>query len=233
MLKSEDVLKCIEGPIEEAPGDVQANPNGNGQPVNPNIVTFVKRGPDAAGFICVTDKGGNSGKIYTCIIDTYVESPVDFFELIQLLYTATANDTIHIKIYTYGGWVETGMNIVQAIYNSKARVITEAIGICASIGAVIWCCGKERIITDSASLMFHMPSGFAFGKSQDIAEENTQISEWFKELLTRITVGILDDTDIDRVVNKRQDLFVLGETINKRISAYKAGIVNEEGKANA
>lgn len=221
-------------PVPDGVPDVPNSEKEQSQPTNPNIISFVKKGPDSPGFICVNDKEDGSGKYFICVIDTYVESPDNFFELIQLLYTASENDTIHIKIYTYGGWVETGLNIIQAIFNSRAHVITDAIGICASIGAVIWCCGKERRISKSASLMFHMPSGFAFGKSQDIAEENAIIVTWFKDLLRRITIGILDDNDIDEVVNKRKDLFVLGEVVNERIKLYKQKLIeqNLEGNTN-
>lgn len=71
---------------------------------------------------------------------------------------------IHVWIASPGGSVVEGEKIYSAILNSKAKVDTYAMGMVASIAAVIFQAGRRRVMADYASLMYHNP----YGGSSDV-----------------------------------------------------------------
>lgn len=78
-------------------------------------------------------------------------------ELLSL--DAMGKKRIVVKINCPGGSVMDGMNIYNAILDSKTPVDTYNIGIAASMGAVCFMAGRKRYMSDYASLMVHNPSG--------------------------------------------------------------------------
>jgi ATP-dependent Clp endopeptidase proteolytic subunit ClpP len=66
-------------------------------------------------------------------------------------------NVIHIWINSPGGKVMDGYSIYNAILASKAKVNTKCVGIAASIAAVIFQAGRERIMCDYGILMYHNP----------------------------------------------------------------------------
>lgn len=160
----------------------------------------------------------DGGTTYTTIISGPIMSPTEYYNLINILNTATDKDTVIIKLSSPGGSVEIGVIICNAIFNSKATVITQAIGITASIAAVIWCCGKRKSISPTATLMFHMPSSFTFGKTADIEEQSGHMQTYFKALLKSITSRILTDQEYDQMVNGRRDIFISYSELKARLT---------------
>lgn len=92
----------------------------------------------------------------------------------ELLYLDTlGKKRIQVWINSPGGVVMDGYNIYNAILKSKTKVDTYCVGIAASIAAVIFQAGRNRIISDYARLMYHEVSG-AIGKQLEIM--NTSIA---------------------------------------------------------
>lgn len=66
---------------------------------------------------------------------------------------------IQVWINSPGGVVMDGYNIYSAILQTKTKVDTYCVGIAASIAAVIFQAGRERIMSDYGVLMYHNPYG--------------------------------------------------------------------------
>lgn len=66
---------------------------------------------------------------------------------------------IQVWINSPGGVVMDGYNIYSAILQTKTKVDTYCVGIAASIAAVIFQAGRERIMADYGVLMYHNPHG--------------------------------------------------------------------------
>ena len=113
--------------------------------------------------------------------------------------------------------VETGVAILTAIENTQAEVTTEALGLVASIAAIIWLAGHQRIMQPGSTLMVHGPSGLQAGKVSDIVEECEQINSYFKEMVTKLTQGVLTPEELTRVLENREDFFLPATVINSRI----------------
>lgn len=166
----------------------------------------------------LASKGPNGERYFVSVLDGEVTAPGQYVQLVDTLYNARKGDVIHIKIFSFGGWVDTGLNIIQAIWNTQAHVITTAMSTAASIAAVIWLCGHERRVCDGATLMVHMPSGGQSGKTQDIADECSQLNDYFAYLLHYIGKDFLTDDEYDRIINRREDTFIPCDEIKRRLS---------------
>ena len=64
-----------------------------------------------------------------------------------------------VWINSVGGSVMDGMDIFNAILNSRIEVNTRCVGVAASISGVIFQAGKKRIMNDYSLLMMHNPWG--------------------------------------------------------------------------
>ena len=77
----------------------------------------------------------------------------------QLLYLEnTSCDTIYVYINSQGGCVVSGVAILDALQQSKKKIVTLGIGLCASMGALLLSCGAKkgnRFALPHCQIMFH------------------------------------------------------------------------------
>jgi ATP-dependent Clp endopeptidase proteolytic subunit ClpP len=92
-------------------------------------------------------------------------------ELLEL--DAMGKKRIQVWINSPGGIVMDGMNIYNAILKTKTKVDTYNVGIAASIAAVIFQAGRNRIMADYSKLMYHNAHG---GNSKELGVLNDSIA---------------------------------------------------------
>lgn len=123
----------------------------------------------------------------------HLDDKIDFDSAIaiekQISYL-NAQDTekeIIIKITSPGGVVQAGMIIVDAIRMSKAPITCVAVGLVASMAAIIFAVGDKRIVYPSANIMIHDPL------TQGISGSALEIQEQSQNLMTvrKLTARIL------------------------------------------
>ena len=191
---------------------VQVKPTPAVNPASPVIEpdkksTIISPGIGETGTVIVT-LAPNGSKIYTSIITGEVIFPGKYIQLLAALYSANKGDQVIIKIASPGGMVETGVAILTAIENTRAEVTTVAMGLVASIASIIWLAGHKRILMPASTLMIHGPSGLQAGKVSDIKEECEQIEQYFTDMVTKLTKGVLTEEQLKRVLEQREDLFL-------------------------
>jgi ATP-dependent Clp protease protease subunit len=98
----------------------------------------------------------------------------------ELLFLEAEDNTkpIYMYIQSPGGVVTAGMSIIDTMNFIKSPVYTYCIGMCASMGAMIFSQGQKghRYILPNAELMIHQPLGGTKGQCTDIqiAAKNIQ-----------------------------------------------------------
>ena len=104
-----------------------------------------------------------------------------------------------------GGSVYAGLAIYDTIQHMKAPVSTVAVGIAASMGAILVAAGAEskRSALPNARIMIHQPSGGSHGTASDIeiqAKEILSTKERLTQILAQHTGQKSEriDEDIDR-----------------------------------
>ena len=83
---------------------------------------------------------------------------------------------IHYQINSYGGYVSEGFTIADDIINTGAKLISEGMGIVASIAAYLLIIpdknkGGEVWAHENTIIMFHNPSGGAWGEAKLLRAE--------------------------------------------------------------
>ncbi len=153
-------------------------------------------------------------------IDDYVASLV----IAQILFLANEKKNQDIKLYinSPGGYVHSGLAILDTMDFVTCDIQTVCIGMAASMAAVLLAAGTEgkRIILPHARVMLHQPAGGMEGTASDIkihAEEILKMKATVNKILSEKTGQPVEriERDTDR------DFFMSAE------EAKEYGIVDE------
>lgn len=147
----------------------------------------------------VVQKDGNSERsfdIYSRLLNDRIifitgeiEDSMASVIIAQLLYLDSEDNTKPISIYinSPGGVVTAGLAIIDTMHLIKSEVHTYCMGMCASMGAMIFSQGTKghRYMLEHAELMIHQPLGGARGQATDIMIQARNI-EKTKKILTNM-----------------------------------------------
>lgn len=103
----------------------------------------------------------------------------------QLLYLDSINhEDIYLYINSPGGSVTSGLAIIDTMNYIQSDVSTLAIGMCASMGAVILASGTKgkRLSLAHSQIMIHQVLGGAQGRASDIKIQAERILEMKKDI---------------------------------------------------
>ncbi len=109
---------------------------------------------------------------YRMFVDTFAEDQRGLHEIFNTLWNSSNNDTLELRINSWGGLIKEGQNFYNLIKNKfkgKTTTILDSAGY--SMGALLFCAGDTRIVMEQSDLMFHDFSGFAYGKGQEIESQ--------------------------------------------------------------
>ena len=131
----------------------------------------------------------------------------------ELLYLdSESNDDIFMYINSPGGSVTSGLSIYDTMNYIKSDVSTVAIGMCASMAAVLLAAGTKgkRLSLPNSEIMIHEVLGGAEGRASDIKVHAERILETKKKMnnilanLTGNTIGKINkDTNRDYYMNAK------------------------------
>jgi ATP-dependent Clp protease, protease subunit len=101
-----------------------------------------------------------------------IDMKVANLTIAQLLFLEkeSASEDIHLYINCYGGEIAAGLSIIDTMNHIKPDVSTIAVGMAASMGAMILACGEKgkRLALPNSEVMLHQPSGGVTGQAAEI-----------------------------------------------------------------
>jgi len=135
----------------------------------------------------------------------------------QLLYLEAedSEEPIHIYISSPGGSVMAGLAILDTIQLISAPVHTYAMGMVASMAAVLFTCGEKghRYILPNAEVMIHQPLGGASGQASDIEIQANHIISLKKRLYKIISKATGQNVKTIEKESDRDNYFEAAEAI--------------------
>ncbi len=152
----------------------------------------------------------------------------------QLLYLEAedSSEPIHMYISSPGGSVMAGLAILDTMQLIQAPVHTYAMGMVASMAAVLFTCGEpgHRYIMPNAEVMIHQPLGGTSGQASDIEIQANHILKLKKRLYKIISKAtgkhvktIEKESDRDNYFEADEAIaFGLADTILETISKKDA-----------
>lgn len=154
------------------------------------------------------------------IVDVYISRhigpPHEYVELISRIRTAHTDDIIYLHLNTPGGYLDTGIQIINAMRDSKARVICVLDGTVCSMGSLIFLAAEEYVIHDHCRLMFHNYSGGTYGKGNEQIAQLESTVKWFNKMFKEICVPFLTDAECDGVIDGK-DIWLDSDEVRARM----------------
>ena len=149
--------------------------------------------------------------------------PQYYTEMFYTLRTATDTDLIYLHLNSSGGDFNTGLQIINNINASDARVITVLEARAYSMAALIFLSGDDLVVHDNCQLMFHTYSGYFSGKGNEQQAEGLAIGNWFEKVMARICMPFLSAAEIGRIL-KGSDLWMDSDEIGHRLTRIRRAL---------
>lgn len=145
-----------------------------------------------------------------------IGNPDDYSEMIHRILMANPNDMIYIHLNTSGGRLDTGVQIINAMKNSPAKIITVLDGMAYSLATLIFLAGDEMIVNDHCIIMFHNFRSGIMGKGNEITSQLEATVKWFTDLAKQIYIPFLSETEFNRIL-KGEDLWMSSTEVRERL----------------
>jgi len=120
-----------------------------------------------------------------------VGEPDAYTDMIYRITVAAPQDTVYIHLNSPGGQIDTGVQIINAMQNSQAKVVTILESTAYSLATLIFLSGDEMIVNDNCMMMFHNFNGGLVGKGNELVSELEATVKWFTSLAQDIYVPFL------------------------------------------
>ncbi|NTV70500.1 MAG: Clp protease ClpP [Azonexaceae bacterium] len=145
-----------------------------------------------------------------------LQEPQYYTELFYTLRSAAETDLVYIHLNSSGGDFNTGLQIINNVRASNARVVTILEARAYSMAALIFLSGDELVVHDNCQLMFHIYSGIFAGKGNEQQAEVLAVGNWFAKVMSRLCSPFLTETEIANIL-KGSDLWMDSDEIHRRL----------------
>lgn len=156
-----------------------------------------------------------------------IGDPGLYVDMIHRINTANPNDVIYIHLNTSGGNLNTGVQLINAMQNSQAKIVTVLDATAYSLGTLIFLSGDEMIVHDHCLIMFHNFRGGVIGKGQELAAELDATIKWFAALAKKIYVPFLSEDEFDRII-RGEDIWMRSPEIRTRLEKMIKSLSEEK-----
>lgn len=169
--------------------------------------------------------------LYHFYIITEIDQPEAYLDLINVLKTAEAHDTIFIYLNTPGGSLSTAVQIIGAIRQCAGTVVTCLEGEVCSAGTMIFLSGHRHIISPHSTFMIHNYSHWFGGKGNEVVSYIRYQEQYFRKLARDVYSGFLTDEEIDAVFDGK-DFWMDSDEVLRRLGIEESDDPNDvtEGK---
>lgn len=161
----------------------------------------------------------------------YISGKIDeaenYVELIDLLYGGRPQDTVYIHLNTPGGYLDSAIQIINAINATKSQVITVADGSVASAGTLILFSGDGIIVNPFSYAMIHDGSEGVLGKVSENIKQAEFSSKFIRELFHSIYQPFLSEEEVDSVLDGK-DMWINSEDLKNRVVSVSKQQQEEE-----
>lgn len=177
-------------------------------------------------FLPILDAPNNQIKHYKQVIPVsvhhfYIADEIGetnkYYDLINTLKTADPHDTVFIYLNTPGGNLYTTVQIISAMRQSQATVVTCLEGEVCSAGTLIFLAGQKHIVNRHCSFMIHNYSHFIGGKGNEVSIRVKHYESYFRELADDLYGGFLTPEEIDSVTQGK-DIWLSSKEVITRLN---------------
>lgn len=159
-----------------------------------------------------------------CRYNVYLNAPIErqssYIHLFDLFRKATQNDVIYFHINCEGGNVSTGIQLLSAMEDCEATIVTVLDGGAYSMATFLFLAGDQYIVNKNSMMMFHnFSTGFFPSKGNEIKTYVDAYSKMFDRLMGENVYPFLNEDEIEMIGNG-SDVWVTADEINERLETF-------------
>lgn len=152
---------------------------------------------------------------YDFYLTRTIEDAYKYDGWINACEEANDDDLITVHINSFGGNLETALQIHDKLLATKATVHIHIEGACCSGASIIAMAGHRHFVAPNAYMMIHSWSGGVGGKFGNVIENAEFQKKWFRSVMLRCYKGFLSLREITSVLDGK-DIWLDSEDVNKR-----------------
>lgn len=159
-----------------------------------------------------------NSKTYTIYLNQEIVEPQHYSQLIELFRNATAYDGIKVYINSPGGNLSSGIQLISAMRDSAAYIITVLDGMAMSLAPLLLLSGDEIQINEQSLLMFHDFSTENRGKGSELLSSSSAMTDFYYSILMSYAYPFLNEEEIKHITHG-QDMYFDTNEIMERLDA--------------
>lgn len=174
-------------------------------------------------------------RTHEVFLDSTIDEPNKYRELISLLVNAGENDKIHLFINSNGGHLDTAGAIISGILSSRAEVTAFLMGATHSAASLISMYCHAVHVYDTAYMMIHTASFGSSGNTPTVKAHTDFTIKQCEKLMQDAYEGFLTPDEIKKVLNGIELWFNAEEIkprLKKRFAAVELQMKKEQEKKN-
>lgn len=157
---------------------------------------------------------------YTVYLNSVIERQSSYIHLFELFRKATPNDVIYFHINCEGGNVTTGVQILSAMTDCDATVVTVLDGVAHSMATFLFLSGDQMVVNNYSTMMFHnFSTGFFPSKGNEIASQVDAYTRMFEQLMIDKIYPFLSIDEIKQI-KRGTDIWCTTDEIEERLEAF-------------
>ena len=174
-------------------------------------------------------------RTHEVFIDSEIEEPSKYRELISVLINAGPNDKVHLYINSNGGHLDTAGAIISGILSSQAEVTAFLMGATHSAASLISMYCHAVHVYDTAYMMIHTASFGSSGNTPTVKAHTDFTIKQCEKLMKDAYEGFLTAEELKKVLNGIELWFNAEEIkprLKKRFAAVELQMKKEQEKKN-
>ena len=149
-----------------------------------------------------------------------ISDPKNHIEGLDIIREAGEDDVIEILITSPGGNIDLADMYVSAMSDSKAKIITRAIGLCASAATTIFLSGDERVCDPGCYFMFHnVQFTNSGGDAANVFGSAKFYERLFKEKYYGLMSEVLNPDELSELFDRAGEIYLTGREMEERFAA--------------
>lgn len=173
-------------------------------------------GPTYRGNIWCTPQERMDWRLY---LTELADDPKNHFEGVDMIREAKEEDVIEIFITSPGGRIDIADMYLAAFRDSKAKIITRAIGECASAATTVFLGGDERVCEDGCYFMFHnVQMGGMGGDSANVFSRTKFYERLFKDKFYGLMSEVLTRDELEELFERAGEVYLTAEEMRERLA---------------
>lgn len=171
--------------------------------------------PTYRGNIWCTPQERKDWRLY---LTELCDDPKNHIEAVDMIREAGEEDVIEVLITSPGGRVDIADMYLAAFGDSKAKIITRAIGECASAATTVFLAGDERVCDPGSYFMFHnVQLGGVAGDSANVFSRTKFYERLFKEKFYVQMSQVLNKGELDELFERAGEVYLTADEMNDRL----------------